>query len=70
MSEVTPTGESLRRAVRYVSDQLREDGDKPLLSLVDEASQRFDLTPKESEYLIHFYREALRNKSVRDEEGP
>ena len=70
MSEITPTGQSLRRAVRYVSDQLREDADKPLLSLVDEASRRFDLTPKESEYLIHFYREALRSKSVQDKEGP
>jgi hypothetical protein len=63
MSEITPTGESLRRAVRYVSDQLREDAEKPLLSLVDEASQRFDLTPKQSEYLIQFYREALSRKA-------
>ena len=63
MSEITPTGESLRRAVRYVSDQLREDTHKPLLSLVDEASQRFDLTPKQSEYLIHFYREARQRKA-------
>jgi len=63
MSEITPTGESLRRAVRYVSDQLREDAEKSLLSLVDEASQRFDLTPKQSEYLIQFYREALSRKA-------
>ena len=63
MSEITPTGEALRRAVRYVSDQLREDADRPLLSLVDEASQRFDLTPKQAEYLIHFYREALQRKT-------
>ena len=63
MSDVLPSGESLRRAVRYISDQLQEDADQPLLSLVDKASQRFDLTPKEEEYLIHFYREALRGKS-------
>ena len=63
MSEITPTGEPLRRAVRYISDQLRENEDKPLLSLVDEASQRFDLTPKQAEYLIRFYREALQRKT-------
>ena len=63
MSEITPPGESLRRAVRYVSDRLRENADRPLLSLVDEASQRFDLTPKQSEYLIRFYREALQRKT-------
>ena len=70
MSSILPTGESLRRAVAYISDQLREDADKPLLSLVDQASQRFDLTPKESEYLLHFYRETMRSKTARDEEGP
>jgi hypothetical protein len=63
MSEIMPTGEALRRAVRYVSDQLQENADRPLLSLVDEASQRFDLTPKQSEYLLRFYREALRRKT-------
>jgi hypothetical protein len=63
MSEITPTGESLRRALRYVSDQLREDTDKPLLSLVDEASQRFELTPKQAEYVIRFYREELQRKT-------
>lgn len=63
MSDLTPTGESLRRAVRYISDQLHEDADQPLLALVDAASRRFDLTPKESEYLMRFYREALRRKT-------
>jgi hypothetical protein len=63
MSEIMPTGEALRRAVRYVSDRLRENADTPLLSLVDEASQRFDLTPQQSEYLLRFYREARERKS-------
>ena len=67
MSEITPTGEALRRAVRFVSDQLRENEDKPLLPLVDEASQRFDLTPKQSEYLIRFYREALQQKTEEED---
>jgi len=62
MSEPLPSGESLRRAVRYISGKLQENSDEPLLSLVDEASRRFDLTPKESEYLIDFYREALARK--------
>ena len=63
MSEVLPSGESLLRAVRYISDQLQEDADQPLLALVDKASQRFDLTPKEEEYLIQFYREATRRRT-------
>lgn len=64
MSETLPAGESLRRAVRFISEKLQENAERPILSLVDEASQRFDLTPKESEYLIEFYREALRRKDA------
>ena len=58
MSVTLPRGEKLRRAVRFVSDRLREENAAPLAALVNEATLRFDLTPKESEYLIRFYREA------------
>jgi len=53
-----PSGESLRRAVRWISAKLEEDPERALLSLVDEATLRFDLTPVEGEYLIGFYRRA------------
>ena len=46
-----PEGEELRRAVRWVSDQRREDPAKKLATLVDEAAQRFDLSPLEAEWL-------------------
>jgi len=58
MSVTLPRGEKLRRAVRFVSDRLREEDSPPLAALVNEATLRFDLTPKESEYLIRFYRDA------------
>ena len=60
MSATLPRGERLRRAVRFVSERLREEGPPPLAALVNEATLRFDLTPKESEYLIQFYRDAGR----------
>jgi hypothetical protein len=63
MSAILPKGESLRRAVRHISDRLQEDADQSLLSLVEEASQRFNLTPKDSEYLIRFYREMRQRES-------
>ena len=53
-----PSGESLRRAVRWISGRLEEDPESALLALVDEATLRFDLTPIEAEYLIGFYRQA------------
>ncbi len=60
MSAPTPQGESLRRAIRWISAQLEEDAERALLPLVDQATLRFDLSPRESEYLIGFYRDAQR----------
>jgi len=60
MSATLPRGERLRRAVRFVSERLQEEGSPPLAALVNEATLRCDLTPKESEYLIQFYRDAGR----------
>ena len=55
---VHPEGESLRRAVRWISGHLEKDAAQPLPLLIDSATLRFDLTPRESEYLYGFYRNA------------
>ena len=55
---VHPEGESLRRAVRWISGHLSEDAEQALPPLVDSATLRFDLTPREAEYLYGFYRNA------------
>ena len=60
MSTILPRGESLRRAVRFVSERLQEGDPPPLTALVNEATLRFDLKPNEGEYLIPFYRDAER----------
>jgi hypothetical protein len=53
-----PEGERLRRAVRWISGQLKDDPNARVMPLVHEAIARFDLTPKEGEELIDFYRRA------------
>ena len=53
---IYPEGENAKRAVRWISDQLREDESLPVMRLVHQAISRFDLTPKEGEELIAFYR--------------
>jgi hypothetical protein len=48
--EILPHGESLRRALRWMSEQGRHDA-----AAIDEAAQRFDLTPLEEDFLrTHF----------------
>ena len=51
-----PKGEKLRRAVRWLSDRRREDPGAPLAALLDEATRRHDLSPREAELLIEFAR--------------
>ena len=46
-----PRGEELRRAVRWISEQRREDPRVSLADLVTEASRRFDLSPLEEQFL-------------------
>lgn len=58
MSNLLPEGEELRRAVKWVSDNLQEEPDLPLHPLVQQAIFKFNLSPKDSELLIDFYRKA------------
>lgn len=61
MSEILPKGEKLRRAVRWISGRREEAPEASLGSLVSDATLRFDLTPRESEMLLAFYRGAERD---------
>ncbi|SMC21028.1 hypothetical protein SAMN02746041_01097 [Desulfacinum hydrothermale DSM 13146] len=55
MATVMPQGEAIRKAVKWVSECLQEKPDAPLSALVNEAVRRFDLSPKEAEFLLQFY---------------
>jgi hypothetical protein len=56
MSNVLPEGEDLRRAVKWISGHLQDDPDQPLQPLIHEAIFKFDLSPKDAEFLIWFFR--------------
>jgi hypothetical protein len=49
---VAPEGESLRRALRWLDDRVKEEPGVVRAKLVGEASVRFDLTPVEEEFLL------------------
>lgn len=48
----------LERAIRWISDRRRETPDAKPLALVDEAARRFDLSPRDAEFLLEFARGA------------
>ncbi len=56
MSTLTPQGEDIRKAVKWVSEQLDADPDQPRGKLIEEAVFKFDLSPLEAEFLQNFFR--------------
>ena len=46
-NRILPHGESLRRALLWLSEQGRHDA-----AAIEEAARRFDLTPLEEEFLL------------------
>ena len=63
MSGIQPEGEALRRAIQWVAEQRSRNKDpekgpvKSPAALADEAAFRFDLSPRDSEFLLRFVRE-------------
>ena len=58
MATVMPQGENIRKAVKWISDKIQENPGKSPQALVNDAVVRFDLSPKDSEFLIEFYRKS------------
>ena len=51
-----PEGEELRRAIKWISSRLTEDADQGLAPLLQAAIFKFDISPKDAEFLLNFYR--------------
>ncbi len=58
MAVPLPEGELLRKAVRWISEQQEMVPRPSLAKLLDEAGQRFNLTPKDSQFLYTFFIES------------
>jgi len=58
MSHLLPEGEELHRAIKWISDNLQDNAQQPLQPLVQQAIFKFNLSPKDAEFLIDFYRKA------------
>jgi hypothetical protein len=54
---IQPQGEDLRKAVKWISEERISDQKKGLDKLIEEACIRFNLSPKDSEFLRRFVME-------------
>ena len=54
MTTVQPEGEDLRRAVKWISEELKHNKEAQASKLIEEACLKFDLSPMDAEYLSDF----------------
>jgi hypothetical protein len=53
-NNIHPQGESLKKAILWIAENRKEDPKIDLAMLVDRAAFQFDLSPKDSEFLLRF----------------
>ena len=56
MASIQPKGEKVRKAIKWISELLKEDESRSVGALIQEASAEFNLSPKEEGFLTEFYR--------------
>ena len=54
MTTVQPQGEALKKAIQWISQERKKNPDINLAALVDKTAFQFDLSPKDSEFLLRF----------------
>ncbi len=64
MTNIMPEGEAIRKAVKWISAEMDEDAKQSLQKLVNDAVSRFDLSPKEAEFLSAFYKKTKSDQTA------
>jgi len=57
MATIQPEGEKVRQALKWISHELTEDEGRKISGLITDASIKFNLSPKEENFLRRFYEE-------------
>ena len=57
LATIIPKGESLKQAIKWISAERLEDETKKLSLLIQKAAFRFNLSPKDEQFLNDFYKE-------------
>ena len=55
MATIVPEGKSVEQAINWISENLKENQDQSPTKLVEQAGARFNLSPKDEEFLRSFY---------------
>lgn len=50
-----PVGDGIKKAITWIDEAKSDQPEKKLITLVDEAGMKFNLSPKDSDFLFRFY---------------
>ena len=56
MPTIMPEAENVQKAIKWISANMEENGNQPLQKLIESAVFKFDLSPKDTEFLLGFFR--------------
>lgn len=71
LMSILPQGEQLRRALTWIAQQTQDRPGTSLPRIIGDACLKFDLPPKDEEFLLHFYAgKELDNLSTSGKEQP
>ena len=57
MSNIQPQGDALKKAIEWVSEKRKKSPDTSVIQLANDAALQFDLSPKDSEFLLRFLKQ-------------
>jgi hypothetical protein len=55
MPNIMPEGENIKKAIKWISASLEEKDNQPLPVLIEKALFKFDLSPKDADFLTGFF---------------
>ncbi len=60
---ILPDGEQLRKAIKWISDERLDNPEASLPKLIGDASLKFDLPPKDADFITRFFTENAGDES-------
>ena len=56
MPTIMPEAENVQKAIKWMSASIEDNGNQPLHKLIESAALKFNLSPKDTEFLMGFFR--------------
>ena len=56
MTTVMPDSENVQKAIKWIAASLEENSTQPMHMIIEKAVFKFDLSPKDTEFLMGFFR--------------